>query len=198
MFHRVFARVALAGLLGALLGACTIISKTPLLETAEIVSPLPAKLYLFPYDPDTLKLTHDPATLTLEGDHYAADKGFSLRFAGPPDAEGRYVVEVADKTETDSSGYMYGLARFDDTLLSTDLVLPQDAKEVMARHPELGLTATDRGLEVKTRAELAAVLDLARTGELKLVGFAYYMTTDPKAEPPASVISDETGFHFPQ
>lgn len=198
MIHRLFARVALAGLLGALLSACTIVSKTPLLETAEIVSPLPAKLYLFPYDPDTLKLTRDPATLTLEGDHYAADKGFSLRFAGPADADGRYIVEVADQTETDSSGYMYGLAQLGGTLLTTDLVLPQDAKQVMARHPELGLTATDSGLEVRTRADLAAVLDLARRGELKLVGFAYYMTTDPKAEPPASILRDETGYHFAQ
>lgn len=198
MLHHILARVAIVGLLGALLSACTIVSKTPLLESAEIASPLPAKFYLFPYDPDTLKLNRDPATFTLEGDRYAGDKGFSLRFAGPPDAEGRYVVEVADETETDSTGYMYGLSWLEGMLLATDLVLPEDAKEVMARHPELGLTATDSGLEVKTRAELAAVLDLARKGELKLAGFAYYTTTDPKAEPPESIVHDETGFHVPK
>jgi hypothetical protein len=182
--------LALCGLVVALAG-CTIVSRTPLLSEADIVTPLPDRLQLVAYDPDTLKLgVDDTDELTRDGDMYLSAKGYRLRFAGQPDEEGRYLVEVTGTKDNDEEGYMYGLARFADNLLGIEMVLPEDIDTVLAEHAELGLKAGNDGLAVTTRQQLDALIAMARTGELKLLGFVYFASDTGGAKAPAALERD--------
>ena len=182
--------LALVALVVALAG-CTILSRTPLLNEAEIVTPLPDRLQFAAYDPDTLKLgVDDIDELVRDGNMYLSERGYRLRFAGPPDGEGRYLVEVTPTKDTDEEGYMYGLARFADNLLGLEIVLPEDIDTVLANHPELGLKAGNDGLEVKTREQLDALIAMARTGELKLLGFVYFASDTAGASAPAELVRE--------
>ncbi len=189
---RHIARIIAIATLAIMLAGCTIVSKSPLLATSEIVTPLPDRLYLLPYDPDTLTLGNEEVReLVLDGDAYVAQDGFRLRFAGEADAEGRYVVEVAPITDAESEGYMYGLARFADGLLGVQILLPEDVETVLERHPELDLRVSrSEGVEVKSRSDLDALIAMARSGELKLLGLVYSASDTAGAVAPAELVRD--------
>lgn len=186
-----FARIAAIATLALLVTGCTILSRTPLLSGADLVTPLPDRLQLAAYDPDTLKLgVDDTDELVRDGDAYMSEKGYRLRFSGPPDAKSRYLVEVTPTKDTDEEGYMYGLARYADNLLGIEIVLPEDIDTVLANHAELGLKAGNDGLEVSTREQLDALIAMARTGELKLLGFVYFASDTEGAVAPAELVRE--------
>lgn len=187
---RLLARFAAIAILALALAGCTIVSRTPLLSDGELVTPLPDRLQLAAYDVDTLQLSPDDNDdLLRDGDVYLSAKGYRLRFASPPDTEGRYLVEVSGSKESDE-GYMYGLARFADNLLGIEIVLPDDIDTVLAAHPELGLAAGNDALEITTREQLDQVIALVRSGEMKLQGFVYSASETADAVAPAELVRD--------
>lgn len=183
-------RVTLALGLAALLSACTIISDELLVSDAEVVTPLPAKPFLFGYDQendgDPHLLTSDgPLTMTLEAGAYIASDGtLSARFV-PLDEPDTYLLAATGDGST-----TYAVAHYADSILELRVVLGSDAKLAFEAADLPGLTIDGAGYKVPDRAVLDDAIALVRSGTFDVASLVFFIADNKDATAPPSLIRD--------
>ncbi len=196
-------RLAAAAAVAVLLAGCVINSENEIIGDAEAVPALPDEMVLYPYErpsrsdavPTYRVETGEPMGFTREANTYvSADGKMRVRMVpldGQPD---RYLAAIQSE-----DGYVYALAGFRDSILSLDVALVDpdpsavlaSAQSAAGASPELaGVSVIRGGIIVNSRAQLEAVLDLARAGTLSLATMILYAAPDAQTPPPATIIAE--------
>jgi hypothetical protein len=183
-------RVTIAVVLAALLSACTLISDELLVSDAEVVTPLPAKPFLFGYDQDgpgePYRLTGDgPLTMTLEtGAYIASDGTLSARFV-PLDEPDTYLLAATGNGST-----TYAVARYADSILELRVMLGNGAKAAFETADLPGVTIDGEGYKVPNRDVLDQAVAMVRGGTFEVISLVFFIADNKDAAAPRSIIQD--------
>lgn len=183
-------RVTMALGLAALLSACTIISDDLLISDAEVVTPLPAKPFLFGYEQEApgepyLLSADGPLTMTLQGNAYLASDGtLSARFV-PLDEPDTYLLAASGEGST-----TYAVARYADSILELQVMLGSDAKAAFEAADLPGVTINGEGYKVPDRAMLDEAIALVRGGTFEVVSLVLFISDNEDAAAPRSIVHD--------
>jgi hypothetical protein len=183
-----------------LLGGCVLASKTNLIATSELAWPFAGDFTMFPYsqakDANGFTPTEgEGPTLFAKGPEGYASSEMTVEFVKLGDDT--YLIGAGGGG---SPGELYGVATLRNGAAGVQMVFSDSLKDsieaIKAKAPAeiaADISFSDGGIEITQRATLDYLVGLIHEGSLPTEPVVAYLSTDPKAAPPARLVPDGTG-----
>lgn len=182
----------------AWLAGCMIVSDAELVADAEAVPLLPDPAYLTPYEedgPDAWTVGDDPAMrMDRQGNTYiSGDPETRVRLAPLAGRPGHYLFAMGA-----NDGWVYGVAEQAGDILVINVILGDADPAAIVRGSGVAALAAlpsssegDTSIEIATREQLDAAIDLHLAGKLSLLGLVLFVAPSPDAAVPGRIVRQD-------